>query len=63
MTNRDAELAAMVEEFQRAGFVTIEHDAGCVATWTLTLQGEQIALQLSMSSEDDAAALPEATAG
>jgi hypothetical protein len=60
MTDHDPEFAAVVEELQRAGFVTIGTDADGDETWTLTPAGEQIALQLSMSSEDDAAALLEA---
>jgi len=58
--DHDAELDAIVEELERAGFVTIGADADGEETWTLTPTGEQIALQLSMSSEDDAAALLEA---
>jgi hypothetical protein len=57
MTDHDPEFAAVVEELQRAGFVTIDTDAKGNKTWTLTATGEQIALQLSMSSEDDAAVL------
>jgi hypothetical protein len=60
MTDHDAEMDAIVEELQRAGFVVIGTDAEGEETWTLTPAGEQIALQLSMSSEDDAAALLEA---
>jgi len=56
----DPEFEAIVEELQRAGFVTIGTDADGEETWTLTPTGEQIALQLAMSSEDDAAALLEA---
>ena len=37
---------AIVEELQRAGFVTIGTDAEGEETWTLTPTGEQIALQL-----------------
>jgi len=55
----DAEFDAIVEELQRAGFVTISTDVDGEETWRLTPTGEQIALQLSMSSEDDAAALLE----
>jgi len=62
MTDHDPEFDAIVEELQRAGFVTIGTDAEGEETWTLTPTGEQIALQLSMSSEDDAAALLEARA-
>jgi len=58
--DQGAEMDAIVEELQRAGFVTIGTDAEGEETWTLTKQGEQIALQLPMSSEDDAAALLEA---
>jgi hypothetical protein len=60
MADHDPEFDAVVEELQRAGFVTIGADAEGEETWTLTPAGEQIALQLSMSSEDDAAALLEA---
>jgi hypothetical protein len=60
MADHDPEFDAVVEELQRAGFVTIGTDAEGEQTWTLTPAGEQIALQLSMSSEDDAAALLEA---
>ncbi len=35
-------------------------DAEGPETWTLTPQGEQVSQQMSMSSEDDAAALMEA---
>jgi hypothetical protein len=63
LTHRDPEFDAIVEELQRAGFVTIGTDAEGEETWTLTPTGEQIALQLSMSSEDDAAALLEASRG
>jgi hypothetical protein len=55
----DPEFDAVVEELQRVGFVTIGLDAEGDETWTLTPTGEQIALQMSMSSEDDAAALLE----
>jgi len=57
MTDHDPESAAIVEELQRAGFVTIGTDAEGEETWTLTPAGEQIALQMAMGSEDDAAAL------
>ena len=57
MTDHDAEFDAIVEELQRAGFVTIGTDVEGEETWTLTPTGEQVALQLSMSSEDDTAAL------
>jgi len=60
MTDHDPESNAIVEELQRAGFVTIGTDAEGEEPWTLTPTGEQVALQLSMSSEDDAAALLEA---
>jgi hypothetical protein len=60
MTAHDPEFDAIVAELERAGFVTIGTDAEGEETWTLTPTGEQIALQLSMSSEDDAAALLEA---
>jgi hypothetical protein len=60
MTDHDAEFAAVVEELQRAGFATIGKDAEGNETWTLTPTGEQVALQLSLSSEDDATALLEA---
>jgi len=63
MTGHDEEFDAIVEELQRAGFVTIGTDADGDETWTLTPTGEQIGLQLSMSSEDDAAALLEALLG
>ncbi len=56
----DAEFDAIVEELQRAGFVTIGKDADGEETWALTATCEQVALQLSMSSEDDASALLEA---
>jgi len=59
MTENDPEFDAIVEELQRTGFVTIGTDAKSNETKTLTPTGEQIALQLSMSSEDDAAALLE----
>jgi hypothetical protein len=58
--HHDPEFDTIVEELQRAGFVMIDADAKGNKTWTLTPTGEQIALQLSMSSEDDAAALLEA---
>jgi hypothetical protein len=63
MTDHVAEFDAIVEEVQRAGFVTIGKDADVEGeeTWTLTATGEQIALRMSMSSEDDAAALLEAS--
>jgi len=63
MPDHDPELDAIVEELQRAGFVTIGTDAEGEETWTLTPTGEQIALQMSMSmsSEDDAVALLGAT--
>jgi hypothetical protein len=57
MTDHDAEADAIVAELQAAGMVTIGTDADGHETWTLTPQGEQIALQMSMSSEDDAATL------
>jgi hypothetical protein len=60
MTDHDPEFDAIVEELQRAGFVTIGKDAEGSETWTLTASGEQIALQMSLSSEDDATALLEA---
>jgi len=60
MTDHDPEVDAIVDELQRAGYVTIGIDADGNETWTLTPTGEQIALQLSMSSEDAAAALLEA---
>jgi hypothetical protein len=60
MTDHDPEFDAVVEELQRAGFVTIGKDADGEETWALTATCEQVALQLSMSSEDDAAALLEA---
>jgi len=60
MSHHDPEFDAVVEELQRAGFVTIGVDAEGDEAWTLTPQGEQVALQLSMSSEDDAAALLDA---
>jgi len=60
MTDHDPAFDAIVEELQRAGFVTIGTDAEGEETWTLTPTGEQIALQLSMSSEGDAAPLLEA---
>jgi len=60
MTDHDREFDAIVEELQRAGFVTIGTDADGEETWTLTPTADQVALQLSMSSEDDAAALLEA---
>jgi len=60
MTDHDPEFDAVVEDLQRADFVTIGTDADGEETWTLTPVGEQVALQLSMSSEDDAAALLEA---
>ena len=62
MTDHDPEFDAIVEELQRAGFVTVGTDTEGEETWTPTAAGEQIALQLSMSSEDDAAALLEAQA-
>jgi hypothetical protein len=58
--DHDPEFDAIVEELQRAGFVTIGTDADGNETWRLTPTGEQIALQMSMGSEDDAAALLEA---
>jgi len=61
MTDHDPESNAIVEELQRAGFVTIGTDAEGEETWTLTAQGEQVANQMAMSSEDDAAALLEAS--
>ena len=46
--------------FEAAGLVTVGTDAEGQETWMLTPTGEQIALQMSMSSEDDAAALLDA---
>jgi len=57
MTDHDPESAAIVEELQRAGFVTIGTGAEGNETWTPTATGGQIALQMAMGSEDDAAAL------
>jgi hypothetical protein len=59
----DAEMDAIVAELETAGLVTVGTDADGHETWTLTPTGEQIALQMSMSSEDDAAALLEASRG
>jgi len=55
MTDHDPEVDAVVEELQRAGFVTIGTDAEGNETWTLTPTGEQVANQMAMSSEDGAA--------
>jgi hypothetical protein len=60
MTDRDPEFVAIVEELQRTRQRSPSTDAEGEETWTLTATGEQIALQLSMSSEDDAAAHLEA---
>jgi hypothetical protein len=48
-------LDAIVAELEAAGLVTVGTDAEGNETWTLTATGEQIALQMSMSSEDGAA--------
>jgi hypothetical protein len=61
--DHDPEFDAIVAELVAAGYVTIGTDADGAETWTLTPQGEQVALQMSMSSEDDAAALMEALLG
>jgi hypothetical protein len=60
MTDHDPEFDAIVDELRAAGLVTIGTDADGQETWTLTPQGEQLAGQLSMSSDDDAAALLDA---
>jgi hypothetical protein len=60
MTDHDAEMDAIVAELEAAGLVTVGTDADGHETWTLTEMGAQLARQMSMSSEDDAAALLDA---
>jgi hypothetical protein len=50
----DAELDAIVADLETAGLLTIGTDAEGAVTWTLTPKGEQVAIQMAMSAEDDA---------
>jgi hypothetical protein len=45
---------AIAAELGDAGLLTIGTDAESTVTWTLTHRGEQVARQMSVSSEDDA---------
>jgi len=54
MADHDPEFDAVVEELERAGFVTIGTDAEGEETWTLTPTGEQVALQMALGSADAA---------
>jgi hypothetical protein len=56
----DADVDEIVAELVAAGLVTLGTDTDGVETWALTAMGEQVARQVAMSSEDDAAALLDA---
>ena len=56
----DPDSDEIVAELVAAGLVTLGTDTDGVETWTLTAMGEQVARQMAMSGEDDAAALLDA---
>jgi hypothetical protein len=56
----DADVDEIVAELVTAGLVTLGTDTDGVETWALTAMGEQVARQMAMSGEDDAAALLDA---
>jgi hypothetical protein len=56
----DEEMDAMIAELVEAGLLTVGTDAEGRETWTLTTMGAQVATQMAMGHEDDAAALLDA---
>jgi hypothetical protein len=48
---------AIVAEVEAAGLLTVGTDAQGRETWMLTPKGAQVATQMAMSHEDDAAAM------
>ena len=62
----DDEMIELADELEAAGLVTTGVDAEGNETWSLTPVGKQVANQMAMSAEDDAAgmlnALPDAKA-
>ena len=59
----DDEVTEVVAELEEAGLLNTGVDAEGNETWTLTPMGKQVATQLALSSEDDAAALLDAREG
>jgi hypothetical protein len=51
---------AMIAELVEAALLTVGTDAQGRETWTLTPKGAQVATQMAMGHEDDAAALLDA---
>lgn len=56
----DEDVDDIVAELVAAGLVSVGHDADGQETWALTTLGEQVARQMAMSGEDDAATLLDA---
>jgi hypothetical protein len=53
----DEEIDGMIAEMVAAGLLTVGFDAEGGETWALTPKGAQVATQMAMGHEDDAAAL------
>jgi hypothetical protein len=49
--DRDAETDANIAELERAGLLTIGHDAEGHETWMLTPEGARLGRQLAMGDE------------
>ncbi len=56
----DEDVDQIVAELVAAGLVSVGRDRDGQETWALTALGEQVARQMAMSGEDDAAALLDA---
>jgi DNA-binding MarR family transcriptional regulator len=60
MVDDSTDVDEIVAELVAAGLVSVGTDDDGQETWTLTAMGEQVARQMAMSSEADAAALLDA---